>query len=171
MLSSVVFSFSSLSFLISASNACDAVGRASTFGSKTAYTNASGFSLRSFSALATAERSAFNLSLISSLSLSLASSASKSLISSFKASIFLSASDFGALPSGLFGTEGASPSFTPPVNSGTSLTAGSTPFTPPLNSGFSATGASPGFTPPSKSLGSSTLGTSFKPLIYSKVAL
>ena len=80
--------------LISASNACDAVGRASTFGSKTAYTNASGFSLRSFSALANAERIAFNLSLISSLSLSLASTASKSLISPFKDSTFFSASDF-----------------------------------------------------------------------------
>ena len=80
--------------LISAFNACDAVGRASTFGSKTAYTNASGFSLRSFSALANAERIAFNLSLTSSLSLSLASSASKSLISSFKSFNFFSASDF-----------------------------------------------------------------------------
>ena len=84
------------------------------------------------------------------------------------------ASGFGASPSGLLGTIGASPSLTAPVNSGTSLTAASAAFTPPVNSGAlgtvgtssgclaSSEGASLGFTPPEKSLDSSPLGTSFK---------
>ena len=81
--------------------------------------------MTSFSALASADFLASNASFAAEI-YSAASTksdfsysfifASKAAISVFKTSIFFSASDFGALPSGLFGTEGASPSFKPPVN-------------------------------------------------------
>ena len=51
---------------------------------------------------------------------------------------------FGVSPSGLSGTVGGVVSFTPPVNSGTSLTGASWPLEAigPLNSGTTLTGAS-----------------------------